>query len=378
MATLWNERENMAAAHGDFIIYYSGAQIFLDGKGKSLYDFNTQKVYQDTFKIPFRTDPLPYNHPPYQLLLFVPLTLFPYAYAFMIWGIVNCILLATMIWLLSPLVDAKNRVLGALLGGAFFPVITAFWQGQDSILSAFLLSVVIRNLKGRRDRLAGLTLALGLYKPQLVLPIALFFAARGHWASFLTFTATGSCLVVISILMIGWDGALQYISLLRWMDNTHYTIDPLNMANLRGAFENLKMVGLPDGFVDFTMLLSSIGVFYLSISLGKAHVRLDGATTDLRMAQLVVVTILVSYHLYVHDLTLLIIPLMVCFNRDGTAGTSVMTAVPLITLVALSMPVVEMLLSQRLLSWAAFGLMALLFVFSRELCRANSSGEKWR
>jgi hypothetical protein len=368
----------MAAAHGDFIIYYTGAQILLDGKGRDLYDLNVQKVYQARFNVAFRSHPLPYNHPPYELLLFAPLTLFPYAFAFVIWGFANLVLLVTTIWLLSPLVKAENRILCALIWGAFFPVTAALWHGQDSILSVFLISSVIVNLKRGRDHVAGMILALGLYKPQLVLPIALFLAARGHWASILAFTATGTCLILISIQMIGREGAAQYVSLLHWMNNVRYTIDPAKMVNLRGMFESLMNMGLARGLVDLITLLSSAAILFWSISFGKSNAAVDGSTSDLCIAQLVIVTVLVSYHLYVHDLTLLTISLVILFNRAAGTGHDLRSviAAPLVVLIAVSMPVVEILLPKRLLSWAALSLVALLFVLSRELRQARSVGEK--
>jgi glycosyl transferase family 87 len=375
--TLWNERENIAAAHGDFIIYYTGAQIFLDGKGESLYDLKVQKDYQEPFDLPFRPDPLPYNHPPYELLLFAPLALLTYPYAFLIWAFINLILLLAMIWILSPLVKAENRILSALIWGAFFPVTAALWQGQDSILSAFLLSAVIMNLKHGRGHLAGMMLALGLYKPQLVLPVALVLSARRCWTALVAFTVTGSLLVLISMAMIGWAGATQYFGLLRWINTAHYSIDPARMVNLRGLFENLITLDLPHWLVVLITLLSSAGMLYWSLSLWRSNDALDGPASDLRIAHLIVVTILVSYHLYVHDLTLLAIPLIILFNRAAGGDNDVrrVMVTPLSALLVFSMPVVELLLPRRLMSWTAIGLVFLAFVVARELRRTKSLDE---
>jgi hypothetical protein len=70
---LWSQLDNMAAGNGDFVIFYTGAQILAAGGGNQLYDLATQKTFQDKFKVPIRDGPLPYNHPAYELLLFLPL-----------------------------------------------------------------------------------------------------------------------------------------------------------------------------------------------------------------------------------------------------------------------------------------------------------------
>jgi len=68
--------------------------------------------------------------------------------------------------------------LGVLLV-AFYPTTVALLHGQDSVLSAFLMAAAFAGLKRKREAAAGIVLALGLYKPQLVLPLAaLLFLKR--------------------------------------------------------------------------------------------------------------------------------------------------------------------------------------------------------
>jgi Glycosyltransferase family 87 len=368
--TLWREKNDIAAAHGDFIIFYTGSQILLDGKAESLYDLKVQKEYQERFDIRIRPDPLPYNHPAYELLLFLPLARLSYTSAFIVWGIVNIFTVAGIVCLLSSTVNPGNKTLAALLCAAFFPVTATLWHGQDSILSTFLAAAVLVNLRCGRDTLAGTVLALGLYKPQLVFPIALILAIHRRWKVILPFMVVGGILVCISIAMTGWSGAIQYVRLLSWINQTHYTIDPAHMPNLRGMFENLSSIGIPREIIFLTTAGTSICTLYWSVLQWKSSDTTNDTMFDLSFSHVIVATLLVSYHLYVHDLTLLAIPLVTLLNHGASAGRDapmVRNAI-LVALIVLSLPIVSLLLSHRLMSWTAIGLSLLGVVLSHE-CR---------
>ena len=127
-----------------------------DGNAAHLYDLKLQERYQSRFDIKIRDGALPYNHPAYQLLIFLPLARFDYTTAFLIWGAINGLLIIGIGKLLLPCVDEANRGLCASLLLGFFPVAAALWQGQDSIFTAFLFAATFVCLKRERDGL-GLT-----------------------------------------------------------------------------------------------------------------------------------------------------------------------------------------------------------------------------
>ena len=82
----------------------------------------------------------------------------------------------------------------------------AFRLGQDSILSTALLLAVFAALKQKRDGWAGFLLALGLYKPQLVLPLAGVFLVARRWRSVAVFSITGVILAAVSLASGGMAG----------------------------------------------------------------------------------------------------------------------------------------------------------------------------
>jgi hypothetical protein len=88
--------------------------------------------------------------------------------------------------------------------------------------------------KAKQDGLAGFFLALGLYKPQLVLPTAGALVVARRWHSLAVFTITGVILVAISLGMVGWQGVFDFVSILRSMEDYSFIIHPANMPNVRG------------------------------------------------------------------------------------------------------------------------------------------------
>ena len=106
--------------------------------------------------------------------------------------------------------------------------------GQDSILSTVLLLAVFISLKRKRNGWAGFFLALGLYKPQLVLPVAGALLVARYWRTIAVLATTGVLLAAISVAMVGFQGVFHLLSILRSMENYSFIINPRNMPNIRG------------------------------------------------------------------------------------------------------------------------------------------------
>ena len=103
-------------------------------------------------------------------------------------------------------------------------------------MSLLILVGVFASLKYRRDVAARGILALGLYKPQLVLPLAGILLMRRNWPTVIGFAATAACLAAISLAMVSWEGILGLSSIVLEMDRPTTIVYPAHMANLRGLF----------------------------------------------------------------------------------------------------------------------------------------------
>ncbi len=179
----WNSIDLIRKGYPDFSTFYSGAGIVRQGLGRQLYDEQTQYKVQQQFAagVKIRQGPLPYIHPPFEALLFIPFTWAPYPVAFVLWDLVNLLFLVALFYILRNSVPWMGQVsvavwiLGCL---AFFPVFFALLQGQDILMLVLLFGAVYVLLRRNSDLAAGCCLGLGVFRFHLVLPLVLILLYR--------------------------------------------------------------------------------------------------------------------------------------------------------------------------------------------------------
>jgi hypothetical protein len=375
LAILWESRHRIAAGYGDFIIFYTGAQIINDGKSKDLFNVETQNSYQAKFDVPQLEWPLPFNHAPYELFLFLPLAHLSYPVAHAIWSVLNLILLVMMLrWLLFYVHSPHNFfVCAAVL--AWFPTMEAFRLGQDSILSAALLLAVFIALKRGADGWAGFFLALGLYKPQLVLPMAGAFLVARRWHTLTVFTVAGGILTAVSLGMVGWQGAFDLVSILGSMHNYSYIIFPANMPNIRGLLYVLLQAGNFEKLIGMVTVMLSLGIYGLCLYLWRGEYDVLDPGFDLKFSITIVSTVLIGYHLYSHDLFPLMLSLVLFFRYilSGSASDPVISRAFFLLLLILFFPVVPryLLIEVKSFGWGAIPVLTLYVLLSLEIYRRS-------
>jgi len=354
LAILWESRREIAAGYGDFIIFYTGAQIIADGKSRELFNIETQNAYQAKFDVPQLEWPLPFNHAPYELFLFLPLVHLSYPVAHAVWSGGNLILLVIMLrWLLSYVHSPHSFFIAASVL-AWFPTMETLRLGQDSILSTALLLAVFVALKRKRDGWAGFFLALGLYKPQLVLPMAGAFVVARRWYTLSVFGVTGVILAAVSLGLVGWDGIFDFLSILRSMHHYSYIIYPANMPNIRGLVHDLFHTGNLE-FLVFGMTVVISVVLYV-LCLYTLRSEFDDPAFDLKFSLTLITTVLISYHLYPHDLFPVTLSLILLFRYVSTDEVThrALSRAFYIVLIILFLPLIpRYLINLSALGWGA-------------------------
>jgi len=371
-AILWESRHKIAAGYGDFIIFYTGAQIVNDGRAKELFKIETQNAYQAKFDVPQLAWPLPFNHAPYELAVFLPLAYLSYPVAHLVWSGASVMLLILMLrWILPYVNSADNLFIAAALA-AWFPTMEALRLGQDSILSTALLLAVFISLKRKRDGWAGFFLALGLYKPHLVLPLAgaLVFARR--WRTVAVFSAVGAVLVILSVVMVGFQGVFDFLSILKSMEDYTFIINPRNMPNVRGL-SYLLLHGTEAGwFAGAATIVISMSLYGLCVYTWRKKWDTDSPVFDLQFALTVATTLLVSYHLYAHDLFPLSLSLILFYRYVCSSGRRNICVAFFALLPVFFLPVLpRALIDMKLFGWGAVSVLLLYFVLTVEILRIN-------
>jgi nitrate reductase NapE component len=322
----WNSRDLLHRGYQDFTIFYSAATIVRQGLGHQLYDDTTQYRIQQGFAAAanVRNGYLPYNHPPFEVLIFLPFSLLSYFAAYLLWDLVSLLILLLVLVLLRPRISLLRHVsvaqwLLAWLG--FFPTFFALLQGQDNILLLLIFSLVFIFLKGEREFAAGCCLGLGLFRFHLVLPLLLVFVLERRKKAFVGFIFIAFILALISVAIVGaeasWNYPASVWSMEKMMERTG-TVVPSGMPNLHGLFEGLFADLISRSSSDALLALLSLALVVFAAFLSKPAM---APTFNLGFSLCVIVTIVISYHAFTSDLSLLVLPIvLVADHLEGGGG----------------------------------------------------------
>jgi hypothetical protein len=306
-------RERIKRGYPDFTVFYTAATMLREGLGHQLYDARVQYEVQKPFtgQIPSRLGPLPYIHPPFEALIFLPLSWLPYPEAFAVWDSLNLFLLFGVALLLRRSVDSLRLIPPwefVIASLTFFPVFDCFLQGQDSILQLLFCALAFNALKKEADVLAGCWLALGAFKFQFIVPIVLLLVIWKRRRVGIGFGIVSALLVLISAGLAGWQNLLHYPEYaLRITGSPSLGGVAAGFApNLRGLALGLlapfpKLIGTLAG------LLASVALFVFAAKMGH-----DSRTKNLELqfSLAVAVSGLVAWQTNMHDLSLLVLPLV--------------------------------------------------------------------
>ena len=292
--------------------YYTAGYLVRTGDAAHAYDYQTERQLQNKLVSPEASTTLLMFSPPYTALLFAPLSLVPFKTAFLIFFVTNLLLLALAIVIMRPQLDSLTqrwRPLPALLFLSFLPVGLTLMMGQITILLLLIYCLCFVALQHRKPFLAGLLLSLALMKFQIALPVALLFLAWKQWKFFFGFLCGAAGLSVLSIWIVGIKSFLSYLRSLFFTTNAatadpyaqmKYAIFPQRMPNLYGLFITLS-TGSHWG-MRLTVAASILLILWAMFQ-----------RPSLPLALLV--GLLVSYHLYICDLSLLLLPLGLIANQ---------------------------------------------------------------
>jgi len=305
--------------HADFRQLYVAGYMVRTGHRTQLYDYAAQAYFQNTL-VSNDERALPFIRPAYQALMFVPFSLLPYRTAYLGFLLLNLLLLALAFLMLQPRLRGLSRVWPGLppaLFLGFYPVALALMQGQDSILLLALLAAALVSLERNRDLTAGALAGVGLFKFQIVVPIVLLFLLWRRWRFVKGFMFSAILVGLLSFITSGWAETVVFVhSLLSVGAGLPAVPGEINfplriniMANLRGLIYGLASLRAPQRWLQVTtLLLSSLVV--ISVRARGRQQRGGGA-----LVLAITAGVLVSYYLFIHDLSILLIPIVLTLDR---------------------------------------------------------------
>gem|GEM_PF-445659 len=333
----------------DFAVFYVAGKMIRDGLGSQLYDRQVQQQVYDSAQL----GPLsrPYNHLPFEALLFLPLTSFGYRYAYPLWTVLSLFLLLLGVYLLDREVELTRAItyylgirsdigLVTLSSAGLSPLMGCLIQGQDSVWLLLIYTLVFVFVRRGDQFAAGCVLALGLFKFQTVLPFAAILLLRRKWRILAGFSAVACVLTLSSIAISGVHALMDYQAQLsdpgywEWMD----WYRPFLMANVRGLVYVLFGLSRGGGAG-----LVTIGASLLIIGAAAYYWRDD--SLELSFAVGVTAAVVTSYHVYPYDLTVLLLPLGLMVASLGRRQIPLPNLLK-ISLLAFLMPPLHVLLAK--------------------------------
>jgi hypothetical protein len=299
----------------DFAHVYAAARLVLEGNGHQLYDFATQDQFQIRYLGRAGTY---YNHPPFELLLYLPISFWSLQTAYLLWCLLNVGFLACTAIAFHK--HIFNRLDWPILLPVFLlfpPVLINFQQGQDSLFLLLIMTLAVVALMQDQNFEAGCWLGCGLFKFHIILPfvlLVLWARRRGFLGGFALMSVT---LLLISAGISGWSFLTVYTLFLTKLNGLPLPgIHPPAMANLRGLITVLNVAnGARLGLIGSTSLL----LFAWTAWKGKSKVA-DAA--GLVFGNFVLAALLVSYHLSPSDVSLVLLP-MALFSASLMTSTGI-------------------------------------------------------
>jgi hypothetical protein len=281
-----------AAWHDDFLSRYIGAKLAWSGDFHHMYDPAVQWSVQQQV-LPEEPILSVSPRPPFFAALTAPLSALSYREAFVVWFALQIALLGIcVLWAWRKFGD-DALVWAALSGPTFFGIAC----GQEtSLLLALLLAGYV--LAGRgQERAAGAVWGLMLFKFNLVLVFPLAMLATRRWRMLQGFSITGCCLGLLSLQVLGSDGVRLYFKLLSSSSSIpKLDPSPALMINLQSLAAHLGISGA-------TFLVpATIAV----LAFGWQALR--QAPLWRWLSVVLVVSMLVSPHVYAYNGALLLLP----------------------------------------------------------------------
>jgi hypothetical protein len=297
------------AFQSDLRVLYTPAYMLRTHQSRQIYDFAAIRRNQD-LKVAADNGAVPYLHPAYEALFLIPLSFLPYRAAYLGWALMNVIVLACVYSALRPRL-VHFRALGPpwisaglLLG--FFPLAFSILAGQDSLLLLLILTWAFRCMSGSHFR-AGVLLGFGMFRFQVLLPIVVLFLL---WRSFKLISGwalSSAAVAAISAGITGVEAQLQYFRLLFQMGSFSYQPLLRRMPNLRGLLAAFS-------FGKFSIVILSAAILLIAAVMGTKQ------GSEQRFSIAISVACLVTYFLFMHDLSLLILPILLAMDAAIVSG----------------------------------------------------------
>jgi hypothetical protein len=278
----------------DYEAFYCAGRAFL---------VNPQHVYDPMVQLKAggiwqtEDDLLPFYHLPNELIIFAPLSLLSYDNSLLLWRLISCVALLASARVLSRELELPFRMT-ALAFFAFVPAIICIGEGQDSVILLLILALTYSLLRKNRDELAGIVLATGLFKPQVVCVVAAAIILSRRWRFLLSFVAGAVLIIGAYTAYMGRGWVAELVQLIRWQESRESSTWMVSLHGLLSfaitTHEHVIAIALT-----VLLLLASAVVWSRCRNL------------DVAFGSAVLVGTLAAFHFHIYDVTAYLLPIAI-------------------------------------------------------------------
>jgi Glycosyltransferase family 87 len=287
----------------DFNYWWLGGTLALRGDVTSMYDpVQFKHMMAALVGAGHAKDILDYYnwaYPPIIFLILAPLPLLPYVSAFLVWVVLQLVACAAVVFLIVPRAPTIALVLASP-----FAALDVRWA-QTGLLKAALLGAALLTLK-RRPLIAGIFIACLTYQPQfgILIPVALI-AAR-QWRALASALVTAALLIGASIAAFGIEPWMVFPH--GFFGNAHDVLLH-GSRNMHWAYQQTiySLVRSLDGSAALAWIAQ--GGAAVSSAVIVWAVWRSGARYPVKAALLSAATLLATPYAWMHDLTVVAVPI---------------------------------------------------------------------
>jgi hypothetical protein len=214
----------------------------------------------------------------------------------------------------------EGRVVYAAAALLSVPLFYGLIVGQFTAFYVLFLFLSIRDFATGREGRAGVWLGLLVIKPQLAVGYGLALLVKCRWRALAGFVGSAAVLGAASLAILGRSGVEAFGASWRLFSGfraVHPSVYPPEFANWHGLLVNLlPRAGERDGYL-LTLALSLATMSAVPV-IWRGPWRPNGPRFAAQMLATTAVTLLASFHGYIHGAALLVPPALAAMAEQAT------------------------------------------------------------
>ena len=302
----------------DFGAYYVAGRVYKAGAPEQIYDRQHQRqLYHELFPTAQPDEELPYLNAPFFILPFLLLAQLDYSWAFLCWVVFSLGIYVVGFRLLYQTCKAlpqETYRVALLLALSFMPfLVECLAGGQTSAVGFFSLAVALSSEQRGRRLLSGMALSLCLYKPTLLVLIVPMLILTRRYVTLIGFTLGSFFLALVSWLIVGWQGCLNYLKLLLVFADASASAQTTVLKSWKYVDLNSFFRLLLENFVYWRWAATGIVVLVMLMLLIKVWWEANRAEQNQRhlvWAFTLTWTLVLNVYLGIYDTTLLVLSVL--------------------------------------------------------------------